>query len=141
MKTLRDFNKQEIRRGPYIDSKTGKPIRVYDVGDDKLYFADPYETFNEDQKPSILTREGASRLIRLTSPEGLKKLLDATQYVDDLRAPKFDFLPRNNAPFRSRSSRDVARNKEGISRSGYGRDGHMVIGPYFGPFKKSPKKS
>ncbi|MEM4605470.1 MAG: hypothetical protein QW103_00315 [Candidatus Pacearchaeota archaeon] len=97
--SLLDFNGREITRGPYIDSRTGDPIRVYNLGDGELRFASPYDLFEEDQKPPRLNREIASRLIRLNSPEGIQRLLFETQYVNDPRCP-IDYLPRKDILFK-----------------------------------------
>jgi len=99
---LRDHLGNEIRRGPYLDIRTGEPVRVYNL-EGNLHYADPYQTFDGKERPLSLDDQVAKNLIRL-NPSKIQKLLFDTKYSDDLRAPKTDVLPNRDLVFRTEQS-------------------------------------
>lgn len=70
---MKDFQRNEIRRGPYINVKTGEPIRVYQL-QTGLYYADPFDNFEKGQLPDPLTDAVAQNLLRLTEPAKISRL-------------------------------------------------------------------
>jgi hypothetical protein len=101
--TLRDCLDSEVRRGPYLNIKTGEPVRVYNL-EGNLHYADPYQTFGENERPLSLTEEVAKNLLRLANSSKIQKLLFDTKYSDDSRAPKLDTLPKKDLVFRAAQS-------------------------------------
>lgn len=95
---MRDYHQGEVRRGPYINIQTGKPVRVYKL-ETGLYYADPFATFREGDLPAPLTGRISQNLIRLAEASKIQKLLCDTQYADDPRSLEVDSLPREDAPF------------------------------------------
>jgi len=98
---MKDFQQKEIGRGPYIDVQTGMPFRIYEL-QSRLYCADPFDRFEKDQLPDLLTDAVAKNLLRLTEAERISRLLLDTKYIDHPAAPKIDTLPLKDAPFGSR---------------------------------------